>query len=361
MTTSPRVVLSGYYGFNNLGDELILYILVQALKARGAQITVLSANPSQTAETYGVESVSRTKLSDILSVFRQAKLFISGGGGLFQDVTGPASPIYYGGLLRIASVLGVKTGYWAQGAGPLKTFLGKTFTAFSLACCEDIIVRDEKSAALLRSLPVKKLNPKVSADPVWLFDPQAYLASKGINASREKSESITRIGISLREWLSLTEEGLKALAIALKGYCDSLNKTVEIALLPFQANEDLELLKHFGDDLRSVGFDGDIQLLTPENALATLCQCDVLFGMRFHSLILGLLAGVRVYGFPYDPKVSTLLEDCGLKGMPVDSLNSIRSEHLIQALDQQYPQIDLTSLKARAQLNLDILDKWLQL
>jgi len=358
--TSPRVVLSGYYGFNNLGDELILYVLVHALKARGAEVTVLSASPQQTAETFDVQSVSRTKPAAILGALRNADLLISGGGGLFQDVTGPASPVYYGGLLRLASALGVKTGYWAQGAGPLKTFLGRTFTAFALSCCEDIIVRDEKSAQLLNALPVKKLNPKVSADPVWLFEPKQYLASLGISDSSAKSESVFRIGISLREWHALSVEGLKALATALHLYCRTLKKAVEIALLPFQANEDTELLKQFGEYLKQAGFNGKVQLYTPENALATLCQCDALIGMRFHSLILGLLAGVRVYGLPYDPKVSTLLEDCGLKGTEVEILNSIQSEGLIEALGDQYPSIDLEFLKARARLNLDILDKWLQ-
>jgi len=357
--TSPRVILSGYYGFNNLGDELILYVLVQALKARGAEITVLSASPQQTAETFGVQSVSRTKPAAILGALRHANLLISGGGGLFQDVTGPASPVYYGGLLRLASAMGIKTGYWAQGAGPLRTFLGRTFTAFALSCCEDIIVRDEKSAQLLRALPVKKLKPKVSADPVWLFDPKQYLASQGIQENAPNAEPVFLVGISLREWHALSDKGLKALATALYTYCNTLNKAIEIALLPFQANEDTELLKQFGEYIKQAGFTGKVELYTPENALATLCQCDALVGMRFHSLILGLLAGVRVYGLPYDPKVSNLLEECGLKGTSVETLNSIQGEQLTEGLEKQYPSIDLGSLKARAQLNLDILDKWL--
>ena len=37
----PRVLISGYYGFDNLGDELILRVLVDELKARDVKITVL--------------------------------------------------------------------------------------------------------------------------------------------------------------------------------------------------------------------------------------------------------------------------------------------------------------------------------
>jgi len=46
-----KLVISGYYGFNNVGDEAILYAIVQTLKKQrpDIQITVLSNNPGQTA------------------------------------------------------------------------------------------------------------------------------------------------------------------------------------------------------------------------------------------------------------------------------------------------------------------------
>ena len=61
---TPRFLLSGYYGFNNLGDEALLEIIVEQLRRRfpGCGVDVLSNDPAATARTYGVESTPRANL-----------------------------------------------------------------------------------------------------------------------------------------------------------------------------------------------------------------------------------------------------------------------------------------------------------
>src|SRR2546428_693158 len=57
-----RIVVSGYYGFGNGGDEAVLEAIVGALRARipQAHVVVLSAAPDQTKSLHGVAGVSRT-------------------------------------------------------------------------------------------------------------------------------------------------------------------------------------------------------------------------------------------------------------------------------------------------------------
>ena len=46
MDKKPKVVISGYYGFNNFGDDAVLSVLVNSLKDCGIDdITVFSKNP----------------------------------------------------------------------------------------------------------------------------------------------------------------------------------------------------------------------------------------------------------------------------------------------------------------------------
>ena len=79
-----RVVVSGYHGFGNMGDEAVLAALVQQVRemAPGVQCVALSGNPARTASAYGIEAIPRTSVADIVRELRRADLLVSGGGSL---------------------------------------------------------------------------------------------------------------------------------------------------------------------------------------------------------------------------------------------------------------------------------------
>nr|WP_316046858.1 polysaccharide pyruvyl transferase family protein [Planococcus glaciei] len=102
-----RIVLSGYYGFDNVGDEAILYAIIQSLKEYYPEIgiVVLSNKPEKTARTYGVEAVNRWNVAEVAKAIKAADGLISGGGSLLQDETGRKSIPYYAGVMKIAQFL----------------------------------------------------------------------------------------------------------------------------------------------------------------------------------------------------------------------------------------------------------------
>src|SRR5674476_1002411 len=57
-----RILISGYYGFSNLGDEAILTSMQNALLQQNseAELTVLSVNPEVTRQSHKLRSISRT-------------------------------------------------------------------------------------------------------------------------------------------------------------------------------------------------------------------------------------------------------------------------------------------------------------
>ena len=63
---SKKVVVSGYYGFDNFGDDAILFVLCQKSKNIGAEISVLSANPEKTSKEFGVESIKNFDIKDVI-------------------------------------------------------------------------------------------------------------------------------------------------------------------------------------------------------------------------------------------------------------------------------------------------------
>ena len=88
-----RVVISGYYGFDNIGDESILRTLVSSLREHipDCSLTVLSHNPTSTREKYGVEAVDRMSPVAILRAVKKCDMLISGGGSNMAARVAPSA------------------------------------------------------------------------------------------------------------------------------------------------------------------------------------------------------------------------------------------------------------------------------
>ena len=154
--TITKIIISGYYGFNNTGDEAILKSMIGAFKEKIPQIkiTVLSHNPLQTSQTYQVKAINRLNLIDIMRCLRDTNLFISGGGGLLQDSTGKGwSIFYYLGLILAAKIAKVPVMIYAQGIGPVNRQINKKLIKWILNKVDLITVRDNPVSYTHLTLP----------------------------------------------------------------------------------------------------------------------------------------------------------------------------------------------------------------
>ena len=95
MSDTRYIAISGYYGFENFGDEAILSVLAKELKSRGHNVTVFSKNPRFTSAKLGVNSVYTFSLKSIINTLKNCDVLISGGGSLLQDATSLKSLFYY--------------------------------------------------------------------------------------------------------------------------------------------------------------------------------------------------------------------------------------------------------------------------
>ena len=163
-----NILISGYYGFDNIGDESILRTLITSLREKipDCSLTVLSHNPASTREKYGVEAVERMSPGAILRAVRQCDMLISGGGSLLQDVTSSKSIHYYLFIIRLAKLLGKKVFIYSQGIGPIDHAFNRRATARALKKADGIVVRDERSAKLLEQIGLPQERIVITADPV---------------------------------------------------------------------------------------------------------------------------------------------------------------------------------------------------
>ena len=153
-----NILISGYYGFDNIGDESILRTLVSSLREHipDCSLTVLSHNPASTREKYGVEAVDRMSPMAILRAVKKCDMLISGGGSLLQDVTSSKSLHYYLSIIRCAEFFHKKVFIYSQGIGPIDRPGNRRAAAAALKRADGIVVRDERSAALLEEIGIAR-------------------------------------------------------------------------------------------------------------------------------------------------------------------------------------------------------------
>ena len=64
-----KIVISGYYGFANAGDEAMLTAIIKALRSteKTVELTVISGNPPATAARHKVNSLHRFSFCKIFA------------------------------------------------------------------------------------------------------------------------------------------------------------------------------------------------------------------------------------------------------------------------------------------------------
>ncbi|MGF1569494.1 MAG: polysaccharide pyruvyl transferase CsaB [Nodosilinea sp.] len=297
-----RAVLCGYYGMGNGGDEALLATLLQMLPPQVTPV-VLSGNPAETAQRYGVTAVPRKALGPVIQALRQAEVFIWGGGSLLQDATSLQNPLYYSGLMVLAQWLGLKTVAWGQGIGPLNHPLSQTVGKYALGHANAVSVRDSGSAVWLSRWQVPGMQ---APDPVWALDPKPVEGLWNLPAPR--------VAVALRPHPWLTEARLEQLTQALVSFQTATKAC--ILLVPFQPVKDLPLAEYIQP--RLPGASHIYTLADPRQLKGLFRGVDMVIGMRFHALIMAAAAECRCFALSYDPKVSYLMTDLDLPGVELN-------------------------------------------
>ncbi|MCG6135093.1 MAG: polysaccharide pyruvyl transferase CsaB [Nostoc sp. LLA-1] len=340
-----RALLSGYYGKGNGGDEALLATLLQMLPPHVTPV-VLSGNPEATRDRYGVESYNRMAMLPVLQALRDCDALIWGGGSLIQDVTSTISPFYYGGLMALAQIMGLKTIAWAQGIGPLKRPPTRWLARQNFQGCTKISVRDRVSADLLAQWQIPCL---LAPDPVWALDSKPVPGLWDLPAPR--------VAVTLRNHPQLTAARLANLTRALIDFQTATQAF--ILLLPFQKSEDLEIAEAIQPQLKDVS--QILCLEDPQLLKGVYKGVEMVIGMRLHSLIMAAAEGCRCFALSYDPKVNRLMEELEMPGWDLvrlpDDPNIISKtwmEHYANGEPLSPNQIQ--SLVDRALMHRDILN-----
>ena len=292
---AKKVVISGYYGFKNFGDEVILSVLTNKLKSMNAEITVFSSDPQWTKETYEVNSVYSFELKSVLSAIMTSDVLISGGGSLLQDVTGTKSIIYYSLIIFLGVFFRKKVIIFAQGLGPINCKFMKKVVTQLFKRCSYVSVRDTKSLQFLQK-------SGITAD--LLCDPVYSLEVPSVPQTGE-------VGIQLRDFNNMTAEFIDELA---KQVAKTFpNKKIKI--LSLQDTIDLKICQSFQKSLQAFSPTIDSEIVSGHSnsdLIREISSLEYLIAMRFHAVLTALKAGVKTLAINYDIKVEKLADEASI-------------------------------------------------
>lgn len=279
-----KLVISGYHGFGNTGDEAILAGMLVTLQRLdpALAVTVLSGDPAETERSHGVEAVGRADVRAIVSALRGSDGLISGGGSLLQDRTSARPVAYYGGITGLARLVRRPYAIHAQGLGPITRRLNRMLAARTLGQAAHVSLRDPASIELARQLGVRRAID-LAPDPALAIEPDIERVPGRIVVAVRDWGHVRAHLLGLREALATLATGRRILALPMQEAADREASSMVVA----------------GVDRAEV---------VPASAsttdrIAILASAELVIGMRLHALVVAAAAGVPALALSYDPKV----------------------------------------------------------
>ncbi len=321
-------VLSGYYGFGNFGDDLVLRTLITEIQRRNPQLEllVLSRKPRESAQKFGVDCKNRFSLFAVHHAIRQSGAYINGGGSLLTDVTSRRSLYYYANLLIYAKRHGLTTALLSNGVGPLRYSSSRRKIQQALAYTDLITLRDRDSLELVQKLGYE--NAYLSSDLAVLSSPKS---NRGINR-QFAAYGVTQgkyAVVCLRDWRENAPDFESVLA---RG-CDFITEKygLLVVLLPVQPERDLGISQEVARQMKSRSIILAKQAEDIDMVYNWIAEAGLCVSMRLHPLICAFAAGTPLLGISYDKKIAEFLDD--IQGIPPLRAEDIHQDQLCSALD----------------------------
>jgi len=310
MEGSPRyhhAILSGYYGFENSGDEAMLSSIIDELrsKKRNIRLLVLTKKPAETKQKYGVDAISRSNPFTLIKAFKYSGTLISGGGNLIQDLTSFQSMLYYTGLMKYAFMRRMKVMLYANGIGPLQRKLSIRIAGRILNKTDVITVREPNSYKMLREIGVNKPYISITADPVMGLELPSYEINEKVLSEYKIPADGRRAVFSVRPWKGL-EGRYNPIFAEIADYLFEEYKLTPV-FIPLHSKKDTKVCQDIIGMMKNNAY-----LVESERSamdlISIISTAELVIGMRLHSLIYASVARIPVIGIVYDPKVRYFIE-----------------------------------------------------
>lgn len=334
-------IISGYYGFRNIGDDALQMSIIKDLKSfkPDIKLIILSRIPSNTPKDFQVVSISRNNLLRIFQAMRNSKAFIYGGGNLLQDNTSTRSLFFYLSMVWLAKKLRLKVMFYANGIGPLKKSLNMVLTKKIMNQVDVIALREELSFNELKRLDIGKPRILLTADAALTVSDGLSSFNTGITDRLGLQNGRRLLGVSLRKYPGhekVEHEKYESVIAQVVDYMAAEYGAYPV-LFPMQHPEDVPILENVAAKMRCECYIVRDKL----NVYQTydlISGMYMLLGMRLHALVFAAVTSVPMVGLVYDPKIQGFL-DC-IKQPSAGDVRTLDYNHLLKLTEDVWRSHD---------------------
>ena len=371
-----KLFLYGYYGFGNVGDDLLLAAIIRRLRKAvpGASFVVRSLHPVAELQGPDIEFSCQERillqpnlpkwrrlLDYLLANWRAlagCRAMVFGGGTLFHARGGALTNL----LLIFLAVLqarmrGVRVFVLGAGVAEMPGAAARLLMAAILALSDDFAVRDASSWRHCRQVFGGK-HVRRTADLVFSLQLPALPTT-----SAGKTIGVTLAASDIGSALGAYPQFFAALAADLAYLRDN---GWSIRLLSFQELDHPQAGVSDTQLLQAIGIEGDrIELQRVSSDPETLCrqfaELDIVVGMRFHGLVMAALLGLPFVGIGRDSKLSDFCLDAGMAFLSLSDVNAGQiAETIAGAAGRMLDSANLASWQALSAENFGPIEEYLK-
>ena len=320
-----RVLVFGYFGGRNFGDELMLLGLIAELRARGAgAIRIIAPQGKVPPHLEGqVERAYRKAPAGLGSGLAWASALVVCGGTMFHDSFPEKRHRAYrrnlaaiAGLCAAARVMGRKVLLLGVGIGPLRRRFTRAAARVAIAAASDIRVRDRCSLEDIEALCGG--SPKLSLGRDLAFFAVTQLPVPAPNG--RPTLVLSLVPADLVSTTSSAQAGafLDCLLEELAGHLEQHPqwRVAVLAAAVGEVDDDRLIAAHVASRL-SAAFRGRVEPLSfdgdPLCFLRTIASARAVIASRYHVATAAELIGAPTLWLPYQRKVADGAAELGVE------------------------------------------------
>ena len=364
-----KILITGYYGAGNFGDDIMLEAFCKNIKAKNKNVKIsilkmydknLNINLDKDIKIINFYKIPKLKAKIFKYIVKKYDMFLWGGGTCFTDEDGNGFYNY----MNLAMESGVKFGYVGVGIGKLTIKDRIEKTQYLLKNCDFISFRDKRSYDYAKSIVPNKKNMYLTEDLAYLFINS--LMDKKIVKENEKRKII----VSWRNLINYKtiEEEKKMINTLISFLKEIMNEKVdtEILILPLDDIKDCKKNKEIYNELKN--FENEKvkvlykENLTPKEKINEILKADLNICSRLHGILVSELANIKTIGISYSIKIDEFLESIGKK-CDLINIDALEKEKLYSIYKSESKNITSEFIKekvSKSKKNIEYLIEFLE-